>query len=713
MPLPPGLFHSDVELGKRDDDHKPGSKLPLAFSWKHRRPHVQRRSIKKIIIGLLVGIGLYYFYKNMPTDLQNPRQRPHYTQSGGVPARAGSKGVGGLTASSSLLNPKYTSKTSDEESTEVSGHDFNGPIRFYKLAQTLHATSKVKGSDPVNNNVLFAASSLKSASTLLPIACEMALRQRNYVHFAFLGRDDIPMDILKAVNGVNKDCQIFFHDARPDYSLKSSDFRMEVSCSAGLNHINTFVHPQAVIIDGSKDEDDFLISAFRTRANSLDRTLIELPENTEQNLMWIVQLDSASLSAWTKINIDIIVHAQPQKSGSLIRLLTSLKKADYFSSNIPRLTIELPHDVDEPTKRFLAEFKWPPNRRQDKSSLLTLHHRIPQHGLTPEENSIKFMESFWPTDPMFSHILVLSPQVELSPLYFHYLKFSLLEYKYSYDKAGRTNLLGISLDLPTTYLNDTTKFTPPKPASASPSPFLWQAPNSNAALYFGDKWVELHDFVARMMFAQHTLPPSATLGSSYVSKTYPAWLEYILKLARARGYLTLYPHFESWDSISTIHTDLYTPPEEYMDQSDESIDFTANPAEHLSLKHKEEPLVKSSLQTLLADLPVEVAEMQMIGWDGEEGINNAELQLKAREYSRVFRNEIGGCVVGVAEKERVLMLAGDLFCSGNEPLELLEPPVPSPPKATSVLESKETSKKDKKVDAVVNTVGKPVEKSST
>lgn len=416
--------------------------------------------------------------------------------------------------------------------------------------------------------------------------------------------------------------------------------------------------------------------------------------------------------AWTKINIDIIVHAQPQKSGSLIRLLTSLKKADYFSSNIPRLTIELPHDVDEPTKRFLAEFKWPPNRRQDKSSLLTLHHRIPQHGLTPEENSIKFMESFWPTDPMFSHILVLSPQVELSPLYFHYLKFSLLEYKYSYDKAGRTNLLGISLDLPTTYLNDTTKFTPPKPASASPSPFLWQAPNSNAALYFGDKWVELHDFVARMMFAQHTLPPSATLGSSYVSKTYPAWLEYILKLARARGYLTLYPHFESWDSISTIHTDLYTPPEEYMDQSDESIDFTANPAEHLSLKHKEEPLVKS-LQTLLADLPVEVAEMQMIGWDGEEGINNAELQLKAREYSRVFRNEIGGCVVGVAEKERVLMLAGDLFCSGNEPLELLEPPVPSPPKATSVLESKETSKKDKKVDAVVNTVGKPVEKSST
>ncbi|TGO20596.1 hypothetical protein BPAE_0283g00080 [Botrytis paeoniae] len=697
MPLPPRLFHGDVELGKRDDDHRPGSKTPLGMAWQHRRPHVQRRSMKKIIIGLLVGIGLYYFYKNMPTDLQNPRQRPHYTQNGGVPAQAGSR------APSPQLNSNQASKLDDDESTEI-GHNFNGPIKFYQLATTLNAMSKVKGSDPVNNNVLFAASSLKSASTLLPIACEMALRERNYVHFAFMGRDDIPMDILKSVNGVNKDCQIFFHDARPDYSLQSSDFRMEVSCSAGFNHINTFVHPQAVLIDASGDEDNFLLSAFRTRANALDRTLIELPKNIEQNLMWIVQLDSAALSAWTKVSIDIVVHAQPQKSGSLIRLLTSLKKADYFSSNIPRLTIELPHDVDESTKQYLSKFKWPPKRSQDETSLLTLHHRIPQHGLTPEENSIKFMESFWPADPMSAHVLVLSPQVELSPLFFHYLKFTLLEYRYSYNRAiGQKNMLGISLDLPTTHLNDSTSFTPP--SSTNPSPFLWQAPNSNAALYFGDKWVELHDFIARSMFSEHSLPLPATLGEKYISKTYPSWLEYVLRLARARGYWTLYPHFESWDALSTIHTELYTAPEEYMGESDEAIDFTANPTEHLSLKHKEEPLISASLQTLLSDLPVEIAEMQLIGWDGES-INNEKLQLKAKDYSRIFRHEIGGCANGVAEKERIYMLVGDLFCSGNEPLQSLEqplePPAPLVPKATSVLESKDTDVKPAtKIDGVV------------
>lgn len=703
MPLPPRLFHGDVELGKRDDDHKPGSNVPLGLAWKHRKPHVQRRSIKKIILCLLVGIGIYYFYKNMPTDLQNPRQRPHYTQTGAAPAKAGPK------APSSQPNPNYVSKTKDGESAEITGHDYNGPIRFYQLATTLHAMSRVKGSDPVNNNVLFAASSLKSASTLLPIACEMALRERNYVHFAFMGRDDIPMDILKSVNGINKDCQIFFHDARPDYSLQSSDFRMEVSCSAGLKHINSFVHPQAVIVDASGDENDYLISAFKTRANALDITLIELPANVEQNLMWIVQLDSASLSAWTKISIDVIVHAQPERSGSLIRLLTSLKNADYFSSNVPRLTIELPHDVEEPTKRFLSKFKWPPSRSQGESSLLTLRHRIPQHGLTAEENSIKFMESFWPADPMFAHVLVLSPQAELSPLYFHYLKFALLEYRYSYNRAvAQKDLLGISLDLPITYLNDSTEFTPPKSTSTKPSPFLWQAPNSNSALYFGDKWMELHDFTARTMFSQHSSHPPTSLGNNYVSKTYPSWLEYVLKLASTRGYWTLYPHFESWDALSTIHTDLYTPPEEYMNNPDEAMDFTASSAEHLSLKHKDKPLIKGSLQTLLSDLPVELSEMQMIGWDGED-IDNEVLQLRAKEYSRIFRQEIGGCATGVAGKKRVHMLAEDLFCSGDEPLESLESVAPIPLKATSALELKDTtgtSKAATKVDGVVSNVDK-------
>lgn len=91
-------------------------------------------------------------------------------------------------------------------------------------------------------------------------------------------------------------------DARPDFSMASSEFRMEVSVSAGFNHINNFVHPQATLIDGSGEEEQFFIKSLRGRANSLGRTVIELPEKTEQFLMWVTLLDSTSLSGMSYLH---------------------------------------------------------------------------------------------------------------------------------------------------------------------------------------------------------------------------------------------------------------------------------------------------------------------------------------------------------------------------------------------------------------------------
>jgi hypothetical protein len=71
---------------------------------------------------------------------------------------------------------------------------------------------------------------------------------------------------------------------------------MEVVASAGYNHINNYVHPQATIIDGSGEEESFMLRGVKARALSLGRTLIELPKDTEQNLMWLTRLGSMSLS---------------------------------------------------------------------------------------------------------------------------------------------------------------------------------------------------------------------------------------------------------------------------------------------------------------------------------------------------------------------------------------------------------------------------------
>ena len=85
-------------------------------------------------------------------------------------------------------------------------------------------------------------------------------------------------------------------DGRPDFSLHSTDFRMEVSASAAFNHINTFVHPQATFVDASGEEEAWFLKGIKDRAVAAGRTLIDLPEDAEQNLMWITMLDSASLS---------------------------------------------------------------------------------------------------------------------------------------------------------------------------------------------------------------------------------------------------------------------------------------------------------------------------------------------------------------------------------------------------------------------------------
>lgn len=132
--IPPRLFAGDEELGKKDDDHIPNMKSPFG-TWQSSRRAPHRRSMKRLAIVGVVVILLYYFFKNMPTDLENPRRRPSYTHgdSGSAPASSSSK--------KGQLAPGEA-------------QDFEGPIKFYKLAATLHALIKVNGDESRNDNVV-------------------------------------------------------------------------------------------------------------------------------------------------------------------------------------------------------------------------------------------------------------------------------------------------------------------------------------------------------------------------------------------------------------------------------------------------------------------------------------------------------------------------------------------------------------------------------
>ena len=192
------IFAGDEELGKKDDDHRPLNGAPSpAWSARKSAPAWRRR---RIFYGICALLLVYVFVKNIPTDLGPPPGRGFMapdTQTEKLPPGAGSPPT---------KKPKRPAVPSEAEE-----HYHDGPIKFYQLAASLHGVARLDGQHELNKNILFAASNPKSVSGLLPLACEMARWDRNNVHFAIMGRAEIEIADIKKANGVEEDCNVYWH----------------------------------------------------------------------------------------------------------------------------------------------------------------------------------------------------------------------------------------------------------------------------------------------------------------------------------------------------------------------------------------------------------------------------------------------------------------------------------------------------------------------
>lgn len=199
MTLLDRIFAGDEELGKKDDDHRPAKGaviMPSSWTLRQNFPPPSRRRYFYSVVAILF---IFLFIKNIPTDLGSNSQRGDSR----VPRR------------NSLPTSRPTPPTGEpprpKKLPEAQKYYYDGPIRFYKLAVSLHAVAELAGYDGANKNVLFAASGLKSASELIPLACEMAKWRKNDVHFALMGRDDLEVAEIKKLNGVGNDCKVHWH----------------------------------------------------------------------------------------------------------------------------------------------------------------------------------------------------------------------------------------------------------------------------------------------------------------------------------------------------------------------------------------------------------------------------------------------------------------------------------------------------------------------
>ncbi len=71
---------------------------------------------------------------------------------------------------------------------------------------------------------------------------------------------------------------------------------MEVSVTASMEHIHSFMHPQVLLIDDSAREDEFFVTALRSKAMEIAKGIIELPSDAIEKMMWLTRLDSGSLA---------------------------------------------------------------------------------------------------------------------------------------------------------------------------------------------------------------------------------------------------------------------------------------------------------------------------------------------------------------------------------------------------------------------------------
>lgn len=210
------MFRSNEELLKKDDDHKPAKVPSVRLPWSAATGSPRSKILKRLALAFALCVFVYLFISNLPTDVPiRDRRRPVYYPG---PDADKPRAPGPMPNLKPDRKPQWQSPRAPGSPTPDSATPpapYGGPVIFQKLLQSLEAIYDTNGNSPVNKNVLFAAASLKSASLLLPMACKMGDELRNYVHFALIGGSGIDMDELRAVNGIDKSCQVIFHGMAP------------------------------------------------------------------------------------------------------------------------------------------------------------------------------------------------------------------------------------------------------------------------------------------------------------------------------------------------------------------------------------------------------------------------------------------------------------------------------------------------------------------
>ncbi|KAJ7581006.1 hypothetical protein C8J56DRAFT_254170, partial [Mycena floridula] len=315
-------------------------------------------------------------------------------------------------------------------------------------------------------------------------------------------------------------------------------------------------------------------------------TSIAIPRKDLRYSSWMKSLSMLEWKNWhiPSIDIGVITHSRPQ---SLERLLTSLQGARYFGDRL-HLRIQMEDSSDDQTLRIVDSFQW-------EHGVSSVNHRIAHGGLL---NAV--VESWYPQGN-HSYGLLLEDDVELSPLWYAWLKMTLLRYRYGQPENMSPQLFGISL-----YQQKNLELPPKgrRPFNAQDlfathelhpaTPYLSQIPCSWGAVYFPEHWREFHQYLSLRLSWSTKIEMVQNVRSNQWTRS---WKKYFIELVYLRGYVMLYPNFDGFVSLSTNHLEVGS---HVKDQSKARKELFTLPLMQLPEENKRE--ANASLP-LIQDLP--------------------------------------------------------------------------------------------------------------
>ncbi|KAG8682956.1 hypothetical protein FRC09_016411 [Ceratobasidium sp. 395] len=434
---------------------------------------------------------------------------------GGNIARVTGFGMGGALAPTTYfsLETCHTPHTWTAQGRQVSK----------PVVDLLDAQLRLSAPDAVR--YAFMLPNMQSLHLLAPTACRM-IQNGHDVHISIRTNSSKRSSSRRQLDF---GCHLHYY---PDAPTAPNEGRFELAHSIDMWCLS--VTPEAKVIIATELDDDFGRDqlAFIKRLCPGTTAAINLPFNDLQDSEWLSMLTPQEWQAWNtpQIELAVVTHDRPW---SLARLLNSIKRAHYFGDAV-NIVINLEQTADLQTRRIAETFSMNLN-----GGHVAVRHRIVHAGLMTA-----VVES-WHPHGNHSYGVILEDDVELSPMFYAWIKFCVLRYRYDTRNNQSSQLYGVSLYQPkvTELRMEGRRMFDPKGIFSKleleypHTPYLSQVPCSWGAVYFPEHWREFQRYLA-LRLSEYSMP------------------KFFNEMVFLRGYVSLYPNYVHFVSLSTNHLEM-------------------------------------------------------------------------------------------------------------------------------------------------------------